>query len=111
MKLLSVGNGNLQLAYICTGCPEAWPNIPSGWKKAETCQRIAMRLNHMFVWQHDDEDDAEPVGDATPAVASALSPSRKHNKHQLEDMPVVDPQAKKPKHQKHRTLRSFFMTG
>ena len=74
-----------------------------------TLTRIATRLNQMFVQQHDDQDDAEPVGDATPAVASALSPSRKHNKHQLEDMPVVDPQPKKPKHQKHRTLMSFFM--
>ena len=50
----------------------------------------------MFVQHDDDEDDAEPGGDATPAAASALSPSRKHNKHQLEDVPVVDPQPKKP---------------
>ena len=67
MILLSAGNRNLQRAYICTGCPTTaddagqdgptWTHIPKFWHKKETCERIAIRLNHIV----------------------------KHNKRQLED--------------------------
>jgi hypothetical protein len=83
--LLSQSNGNLQLAYICTGCPAAahdagedgptWTHVPKNWRKKEACERIAIRLNHIV--QHDDDED-------DPSMPSRYSPSRKRNKRSSE---------------------------
>ena len=66
---------------ICTGCPTTaddagqdgptWTHVPKSWHKKETCERIAIRLNHIV--QHDDDED------------DPSTPSRKRDKRQLED--------------------------